>query len=64
MRQRLVCDVNSHYGSDALFLVGIVSFWVLVLVVHFPEYDAGYFKQLAAEQLVAKVVKGSPKREW
>ena len=46
------------------FLVGIVSFWVLVLVVHFPEYDAGYFKQLAAEQLVAKVVKGSPKREW
>lgn len=31
---------------------------------HFPEYDAGYFKQLTAEQLVTKVVKGYPKREW
>ena len=31
---------------------------------HFPEYDAGYFKQLTAEQLVTKVVKGYPKRAW
>ncbi len=31
---------------------------------HFPEYDAGYFKQLAVEQLVTKVINGYPKREW
>lgn len=31
---------------------------------HFAEYDAGYFKQLTAELLFAKVVKGHPKREW
>ncbi len=31
---------------------------------HFPEYDAGYFQQLTAEQLVTRVVKGYPKREW
>ena len=56
--------LNLIMEAMRFFLVGIVSFWVLALVVHFPEYDAGYFKQLAAEQLVAKVVKGSPKREW
>lgn len=28
------------------------------------EYDAGYFKQLTAEQLVTKVAKGYHKREW
>ena len=31
---------------------------------HFPRYEAEYFKQLTAEQLVTKVVKGYPKREW
>ena len=31
---------------------------------HFPRYDAEYFKQLTAEQLVTKTVKGYPKREW
>lgn len=31
---------------------------------HFPEYDAGYFKQLTAEQLVTRIVKGYPRREW
>ena len=30
----------------------------------FPEYDTEYFKQLTAEQLVTKIVKGYPKREW
>jgi phage terminase large subunit GpA-like protein len=32
--------------------------------MHFPEYNTEYFKQLAAEQLVTRVVKGYPKREW
>lgn len=32
--------------------------------LHFPEYNAEYFKQLTAEQLVTKIVKGYPKREW
>ncbi|MDR1236102.1 MAG: phage terminase large subunit family protein, partial [Holosporaceae bacterium] len=32
--------------------------------MHFPEYNTEYFKQLSAEQLVTKVVKGYPKREW
>ena len=31
---------------------------------HFPEYDTEYFKQLTAEQLVTRIVKGFPKREW
>lgn len=31
---------------------------------HFPKYDPEYFKQLTAEQLVTKQVKGYPKREW
>jgi phage terminase large subunit GpA-like protein len=31
---------------------------------HFPQYEAEYFKQLTAEQLVTKTVKGYPKREW
>lgn len=31
---------------------------------HFPEYDERYFQQLTAEQLVTRVVKGYPKREW
>ncbi len=31
---------------------------------HFPEYDEEYFKMLTAEQLVAKVVKGSKKYSW
>lgn len=31
---------------------------------HFPEYPPEFFKQLAAEQLVTKIVKGYPKREW
>ena len=31
---------------------------------HFPEYATEYFKQLTAEQLVTKIVKGYPKREW
>lgn len=31
---------------------------------HFPEYDTEYFKQLTAEQLVTRIVKGYPKREW
>ncbi|GHU12170.1 terminase [Alphaproteobacteria bacterium] len=33
-------------------------------LMHFPEYNAEYFKQLTAEQLVTKIVKGYPKREW
>ena len=32
--------------------------------MHFPEYATEYFKQLTAEQLVTKIVKGYPKREW
>jgi len=32
--------------------------------LHFPEYATEYFKQLTAEQLVTKIVKGYPKREW
>lgn len=31
---------------------------------HFPKYDMEFFKQLTAEQLVTKTVKGYPKREW
>lgn len=31
---------------------------------HFPKYDPEYFKQLTAEQLVTKTVKGYAKREW
>lgn len=31
---------------------------------HFPEHVTEYFKQLTAEQLVTKIVKGYPKREW
>ena len=31
---------------------------------HFPKYNPEYFKQLTAEQLVTKMVKGYPKREW
>ena len=31
---------------------------------HFPEYESEYFKQLTAEQLVRRVVKGFPKFEW
>lgn len=31
---------------------------------HFPEYNTEYFKQITAEQLVTKIVKGYPKREW
>lgn len=32
--------------------------------MHFPEYATKYFKQLTAEQLVTRIVKGYPKREW
>lgn len=32
--------------------------------IHFPKYDPEYFKQLTAEQLVTKTVKGYAKREW
>lgn len=31
---------------------------------HFPEYDAEYFKQLTAEELIKRVVKGFTKFEW
>ena len=31
---------------------------------HFPAYGPEYFKQLTAEQLVTKISKGYPKREW
>ncbi|WCR59240.1 MAG: hypothetical protein PG978_000676 [Wolbachia endosymbiont of Ctenocephalides felis wCfeF] len=31
---------------------------------HFPEYPPEYFKQLTAEQLMTKVVKGYTKQEW
>ena len=31
---------------------------------HFPAYGPEYFKQLTSEQLVTKVHKGYPKREW
>jgi len=31
---------------------------------HFPEYDVEYFKQLTAEELVIKIVKGYKKPEW
>ena len=31
---------------------------------HFPKYDSEYFKQLTAEQLVTKMVRGYQKREW
>ena len=29
---------------------------------HFPKYDMEFFKQLTAEQLVTRIVKGHPKR--
>ncbi len=32
--------------------------------LHFPEHNTEYFKQLTAEQLVTKIVKGYPRREW
>ena len=31
---------------------------------HFPEYPEEHFKQLTAEQLVSKVVKGQRRYEW
>lgn len=31
---------------------------------HFPEYNTEYFKQLTGEQLITKIIKGFPKREW
>lgn len=31
---------------------------------HFPQYDAEYFKQLTAEQLIVRMVKGRRKYEW
>ncbi len=31
---------------------------------HFPAYGPEYFKQLTSEQLVTKIHKGYPKREW
>lgn len=31
---------------------------------HFPEYDKEYFKQITAEQLITKYVRGFPRREW
>jgi len=31
---------------------------------HFPKYSAEYFKQITAEQLVTKVVKGYRRTEW
>ena len=31
---------------------------------HFPKYDSEYFKQLTAEQLVTKIVRGYQTREW
>ena len=31
---------------------------------HFPKYGSEYFKQLTAEQLVTKMVRGYQKREW
>ena len=31
---------------------------------HFPEYDEEYFKQLSAEQLVVKFIKGFKRYEW
>lgn len=31
---------------------------------HFPRYDAEFFKQLTAERLVARLVKGYAKPEW
>ena len=31
---------------------------------HFPKYDTEFFKQLCAEQLITKIVKGYPKHEW
>jgi phage terminase large subunit GpA-like protein len=32
--------------------------------MRFPEYNTEYFKQLTAEQLVTRIVKGYPKRIW
>jgi phage terminase large subunit GpA-like protein len=31
---------------------------------HFPEYNTEYFKQLTAEQLITRIVKGYPNRIW
>ena len=45
----------------------LISFLIIAQIMafaHFPEYDTEYFKQLTAEQLVTKIVKGYPKREW
>jgi phage terminase large subunit GpA-like protein len=32
--------------------------------IHFPEYDEEFFKQLTAEQLMTRVIKGYRKYEW
>ena len=31
---------------------------------HFPKYSEEYFKQITAEQLVTKIVKGYRRHEW
>ena len=31
---------------------------------HFPEYSPEYFKQLTAEHLITKIIKGYPKQTW
>jgi phage terminase large subunit GpA-like protein len=47
--------LKRRVGEDGIYPQGFM---------HFPEYNTEYFKQLTAEQLVTKIVKGYPKREW
>jgi phage terminase large subunit GpA-like protein len=47
--------LKRRVGEDGIFPHGYM---------HFPEYNTEYFKQLTAEQLITKMVKGYPKREW
>jgi phage terminase large subunit GpA-like protein len=37
---------------------------VEVLIRHFPKYGEEYFKQITAEQLVTRIVKGYRRMEW
>lgn len=46
---KLTCDENGGFPNG---------------YCHFPKYDPEYFKQLTAEQLVTRMVKGYAKRQW
>ena len=49
---------------EKLKMSGVISIKTTNQYCHFPKYDSEYFKQLTAEQLVTKMVRGYQKREW